>query len=180
MRLVRIIMPALVLSCIFVVNSRPGLSQSTGALNDKSTTAVANEDANRPADAIPPGTVITIDNWRSYRQFMPDGMVALFEGKYFWKMPSDVRMEVGPTVIHPLPKNYVEATEKYSSQIKLIEMPGGGLKLAGYRGGIPFPSLAEPHKGWKVLANLWYRYMPHLLVDTNGYGCAINGNGNIN
>lgn len=171
MRLMRILLPALVLSFTIAVSWRLGLTQST---------AVPKDGAAKPADTIPPGTAITMDNWRDYRQFMPDGMVALFEGKYFWKMPPDVRIEVGPTVIHPLPRNYVEATEKYASQVKLIELAGGGLKLDGYRGGIPFPSLSEPHKGWKVLANVWYRYMPHLLVDSNGYGCAINGNGNIN
>jgi len=31
---------------------------------------------------------------------MPDGMAALFNGAYYWKMASDVRMEVGPTVIY--------------------------------------------------------------------------------
>jgi hypothetical protein len=111
---------------------------------------------------------------------MPEGMIALFEGKYFWKMPPEVRMEIGPTLIHPLPQSYVESTEKYASQVKLIELPNGGLTLSGYRGGIPFPNLSEPYKGWKVLANVWYRYMPHLLVDSNGYGCAINSGGNIN
>jgi hypothetical protein len=25
---------------------------------------------------------------------MPEGMAALFEGKYFWKMPPDVRIEI--------------------------------------------------------------------------------------
>jgi hypothetical protein len=65
-------------------------------------------------DLIPSGTSITMQNWQLYKQFMPDGMVALFEGKYFWKMPADVEMEVGPTVIHPLPSGYIEATEKFS------------------------------------------------------------------
>jgi hypothetical protein len=40
-------------------------------------------------------------------EFMPDGMAAFFEGKYFWKMAPDVRMPVGPTIIHPLPKGYM-------------------------------------------------------------------------
>jgi hypothetical protein len=62
--------------------------------------------------AISPGTRITMQNWQNFKQFMPDGMVALFEGRYFWKMPADVSMEVGPTVNYPLPKNYLEATEK--------------------------------------------------------------------
>jgi hypothetical protein len=51
---------------------------------------------------IPPGTTITMQNWQQFKQYMPDGMASLFEGKYFWKMPADVSMEVGPTIIHPL------------------------------------------------------------------------------
>src|SRR5690242_21926479 len=43
-------------------------------------------------DSIPPGTVITMQNWQQYQQFMPDGMAAFFQGKYFWKMPADVRL----------------------------------------------------------------------------------------
>ena len=180
MRLMRFILPALVLSCTLVVSSKPGFSQSRGVANDNSKRDVSRDDGVRPAETITSGTAITMDNWRNYQQFMPDGMVALFEGKYFWKMPPDVRIEVGPTVIHPLPKNYVERTDKYSSQVKIIELPDGGLTLNGYHGGIPFPNLSEPHKGWKALANVWYRYMPHLLVDSYGYGCAITGAGNIN
>src|ERR1700730_484461 len=92
--------------------------------------------ANQTAGAADPavatiaqGTVITIANWQQYKQFMPDGMIALFEGKDFWKMPAGVRMEVGPTVIHPLPKNYLAATEKYAQQVQLKELPTGGLTL---------------------------------------------------
>ena len=141
--------------------------------------AAATGTAPAAGDTIAPGTTITGQNWQQYQQFMPDGMVALFQGKYFWKIPPDVQMEVGPTVIHPLPKTYMEATEKYSAQVKLVDLPDGGLTLSGYQGGIPFPSPAEPHQGWKVLANLWYRYLPHLIVDTYGQGCLINRSGNI-
>ncbi|MGH7837334.1 MAG: DUF1329 domain-containing protein, partial [Candidatus Binataceae bacterium] len=50
--------------------------------------------------------------------------------------------------------------------------------LQGYRGGAPFPNPVEPHKGWKILANLWYRYLPYLAVDTHGGGCVTsNGSG---
>src|ERR1700733_12167168 len=58
-------------------------------------------------DSIPPGTTITMQNWQQFQQYMPDGMVALFEGKHFWKMPADVKMEVGPSIVHPLPKTYM-------------------------------------------------------------------------
>jgi hypothetical protein len=121
-----------------------------------------------------------MDNWRQYRQFMPDGMVALFEGTATWKMPSDVSIEVGPTVIHPLPRGYLDATEKYASQIKLIGLPDGGLTIQGYQGGIPFPNPTDPHKGWKIMADLWYRYIPHLALITYGTGCLLDLHGTIN
>jgi hypothetical protein len=127
----------------------------------------------------PVGTRITIQNWQKYRAYMPDGMAALFEGKYYWKMPPDVEMEVGPTTIYPLPKNYIEATEKYASQVRLVDLPGGRLNLDNYQGGIPFPNPADPHRGWKVLANLWLRYLPHLSVDTNGVVCTMDSSNSI-
>lgn len=132
------------------------------------------------SNTVAPGTQINLGNWRNYQDFMPDGMVALFQGQYYWKMPADVQMEVGPTIIHPLPKTYLDATEKYSSQVKVIELPDGGLTLQGYQGGKPFPNPSEPHKGWKILANIWYRYLPHLLVDTYGTGCYQDSFGSIN
>ena len=171
MRFTKIIFPLLVfLSAVAAGPSRASAQNTDAPKGGVITTA----------DTVPVGTVVTAANWGSYRQFMPDGMIALFEGKYFWKMPADVSMEIGPTVIHPLPKNYLAATEKYAGEVKLVELPSGGLTMQNYRGGIPFPNPSDPHKGWKVLANVWYRYIPHLVVDTYGYGCAINSTGNIN
>jgi len=131
---------------------------------------------------IVPGTVITMQNWQQYRQFMPDGMVDLFKGKYFWKIPDGVRMEVGPTVIHPLPQNYVAATEKYAAQVRLVSLPDGGLTLENYVGGSPFPNASEPHKGWKILADMWFRYYPHITVNSStslGFSCTDDANGAI-
>ena len=87
------------------------------ALLSSNQAEVAGASSAQPDDAIAPGTRITMQNWQTFKQFMPDGMVALFQGTYFWKMPADVSMEVGPTVTYPLPKNYLEATAKYSSQV---------------------------------------------------------------
>jgi Protein of unknown function (DUF1329) len=156
----------------------PGyLLAQEGALLSVNQTDASRAPGAQPDNAIPPGTSITMQNWQNFKQFMPDGMVALFQGKYFWKMPADVSMEVGPTVTYPLPKNYLEATQKYASQVKIVELPDGGLTLTGYQGGIPFPNPEEPHKGWKVLVNLWYRYMPRLIADTYGYTCGMSAGG---
>ncbi len=129
---------------------------------------------------IPPGTRITTQNWQQYRQFMSDGVQALFEGKYFWKMPDDAEINVGVTSVNPPPKTFLDATEKYSPQVKLIELPDGGITLQNYQGGFPFPNPSEPHKGWKVLANVWYRYFPHVSFINHGGGCSLDHNLNIN
>jgi len=129
--------------------------------------AAANDSA---GSGIQPGTKITMQNWHQYAAFMPAGMQALFEGKYSWKMPADVELVVGPTVDHPLPLSYRQATERYASQVKLVETPDGGLMIRGYVAGMPFPNPEEPHKGWKILANLWYRYLPRLVsTSTSSY-----------
>ncbi len=151
-------------------------------LRDASAPPVGDDTPRRidGADTIPIGTTITTQNWQRYKQFMPDGMAALFEGKYFWKMPADVAMEIGPTIDYSLPTNYIDVTEKYAGQVKIIELPDGGLTMLNYHGGIPFPDPQEPHKGWKVLTNLWYRYMPHLIAQTYGYTCGLDAIGASN
>src|SRR5579862_9648772 len=75
---------------------------------------------------LPVGTKITMSNWQQYQQFMPFGMVQLFEGKFQSKMPNDVEMDIGPS--HQggnLPKTWVDATEKYGSQTDVEVMPNG-------------------------------------------------------
>jgi hypothetical protein len=159
---------------------RVALLATCGWMASAAGVAIAAGDAPGGAATIAPGTTITMANWAQYKDFMPETMVGLFAGKYSWKMPDDVRMVVGPTALHPLPPNYLAATEKYAAQVQLVELPDGGLSLANYHGGIPFPNPAEPHKGWKTLANLWYRYIPHLTVDSYGSGCSIISSGDFN
>src|SRR6266849_8947887 len=117
--------------------------------------ASAEEPEASPSE-IPVGTKITMQNWQQYKQFMPDGMVALFEGKYFWQMPADLEMDIGPTVNRPLPTGYATATEKYGNQTQVVVLPDGRYDLRNYVAGLPFPNPAEPNKGWKILANYWF------------------------
>ena len=93
------------------------------------------------SDTPPPGTVINKQNWQQYKQYMPLGMVKLFEGQYFWKMPSDVEIEVGPTHLGSRLKSFQDATEKYSPQVRVEQLPNGHYKLDNYHGGIPFHRL---------------------------------------
>ncbi len=108
-------------------------------------------------DTIPPGTKITMRNWQQYKAFMPDGMVALFSGQYAWKMPDDVEMDVGPTTIHPLPKPFWDAVEKYSAQTRLVKLPNGAYNIENYVAGVPFPHPEGPDKGTQIADDVTFR-----------------------
>jgi hypothetical protein len=64
----------LVLKLLFAIIVAAGLA--TGS-------AIAAGPDGAAENTIPPGTQITMQNWNQYKQFMPDGMVALFQGNYF-------------------------------------------------------------------------------------------------
>ncbi|MBF6560780.1 MAG: DUF1329 domain-containing protein [Candidatus Binataceae bacterium] len=131
---------------------------------------------------LAPGTTITTANWQQYKQFMPYGMQTLFEGKYFWKMPPDVAMTVGPTVVLPLPKTYVEASEKYGAQTSVGSTPAGHHFVNGYVAGEPFPNPQDLDKGYKVLADVWFSYVPNLYAqqfDHPGVSCTQDRFGSV-
>jgi uncharacterized protein DUF1329 len=120
----------------------------------------------------PAGGKITMTNWARYKQFMPLGMQKLFEGTYYWKMPTDIEMDVGPAVYNTfLPKTWVEATEQYGPQTQVEVLPNGHYALRNYHGGTPFPNPQDPNKGWKVLANVFWAFQPSVYVQTpNNFG----------
>jgi hypothetical protein len=163
-----------ILFCVLAILLYPalGLAQSPEQTMSDWFAATAHQ------GTIKPGTVINMSNWQQYKQYMPPGMIDLFEGKYFWKMPADVSMPVGPTVVYPLPKNYTAATEQYGSQTRVVHQPDGHMNIAGYVAGQPFPNPQEPDRGYKVLANVWFGYAPHLLAlsPKTGFGsfCTVD------
>jgi Protein of unknown function (DUF1329) len=128
---------------------------------------------------IPVGTVITMQNWQQYKQYMPEGMQLLFAGKYFWKMPADFRMEIGLRSSYPPSQAYRDNTEKYSHLVQIVDLPNGGHALKGYVAGLPFPNPAAPLKGFKILANLWYRAMPYLFCGNDDREYLVNSGGQI-
>jgi Protein of unknown function (DUF1329) len=136
-----------------------GRAQST----DRSElTQFLNETANQ-GPPPPVGIRITMANWQQYKQFMPFGMVKLFEGKYQWKMPANVELDVGPARYGNLPKTWVEATEKYGNQDTVEVLPNGHFKINNYHGGVVFPDPSEPHKGFKILANVFFAHAPAIF-----------------
>jgi hypothetical protein len=117
---------------------------------------------------IAPGTRITMENWRQYQQYMPLGMIELFRGTHFWKMPQNVEIDVAPTVSYPVPRFYVDATKKNSGQVRVVHLPDGNNDISNYVGGEPFPTPQEPDKGYKLLTDLWFGYAPYLSVGSSG------------
>jgi len=124
--------------------------------------------------AIAPGTVITKANWTQYKQFFSDGEIGLWEGKWFWKMPDDVRIEVGPTRIYPLTTPFVEATERYGDQTRLVKSPDGRWQVKNYVAGMPFAVPSEPNMGLKILTNIYYRIQPHLIAGFKDSGTPLS------
>lgn len=128
--------------------------------------ALAERPAPPPEAAL--ASRITMQNWRQYQQFMPVGMIELFEGNQFWKMPADIELEVGPTVLEDIPAGYAQATERYAGQARVVHYPDGRNDVVNYSAGEPFPRPQEPDKGYKLLADLWFAYVPHLAVGARG------------
>ena len=116
-------------------------------------------------DSIAPETRITVANWQQYRKLLPVGLQWLYSGKYPWKLPPgpDYTLEVGPTIPIPPPRQFVQDTEKYGSQSRLVPMPNGGFDIAGYVAGLPFPHPQGPNAGIEILYNFYYHYQPHVL-----------------
>ena len=114
------------------------------------------------SETIPPGTKITTQNWQQYRRFMPLGLQKLYSGQYFWHVGNepDFTVTVGPTIHTPLPKKYVEDTEKYHGQVKLRGLADGTFVMDGYVAGMPFPNPTEPNLAYKVAYNIRTRYGP--------------------
>jgi hypothetical protein len=123
--------------------------------------------------AIPPGTVINKSNWMQYKQFFSDGVVGLWEGKWFWKMPDDVQVSVGPATVYPLPQPFIELSEKYGDQTQLVRQPNGRWQLKNYVAGMPFALPREPNMGVKILANVYHRIGPHLVAGFRDSGTPI-------
>jgi Protein of unknown function (DUF1329) len=113
---------------------------------------------------LAPGSQVNMQNWRQYQKYMPAGMIELFKGNQFWKMPEDIELDVGPTILEDIPRGYAQATEQYSRQVRVAHYPDGRNDILNYYAGEPFPNPQEPDKGYKLLADLWFAYVPHLAV----------------
>ncbi len=118
-------------------------------------------DASSPK-TIPPGTQITLQNWRQYKNFMPLWLQAAYTGDYHWHIGPgpEFTITVGPTSNLPLPKKFLENTEKYHNQVGLEKLSDGGFAIKGYTAGVPFPNPSEPNEAVKIMYNVWLPWRP--------------------
>ena len=59
--------------------------------------------------------------------------------------------------------------------MSIKDLPTGGHTIEGYVAGIPFPNPADPLKGYKILVNFWYRYLPYLHCNGDDHEYLVNG-----
>src|SRR5260370_14169 len=135
--------------------------------------------AESAAVSIPPGTVITQQNWQQYKDFMNPALQGMWAGTYGWKFPPDFQMPIGPTRHYPPPPQFLKYTEQYSSQVRIETLPNGRHILQNYVAGLPFPNPQEPMKGWKILANNWYAYVPAVICNDSGGQVLRDRDGNV-
>ncbi len=128
---------------------------------------------------IPEGTVITPQNWQQYKNYMTDGMQALFAGTYNFRFPSNFQMVVDRTHDYHPPQSFIDATEKYSRQVQIVNLPDGRRTISGYVAGLPFPDPKPPLQGWKLLIDTWYAYVPWMLCTADGRFVFEDRLGNI-
>jgi Protein of unknown function (DUF1329) len=126
--------------------------------------AAAAESGPAPTDTMPIGTVITGANWQRYWRFMPAGMQAIFAGDHFWRMPSNVQIEIGPTIPIALPRRYLDDTASYAKQATLTHMAEGGYVPTGHIAGIPFPQPDKdpPLAPYEIFYDAYYHYAPRV------------------
>jgi len=145
--------------------SSPNLANATLLLKPAPAHPAATIASQNPG---PAGATITMENWSDYQQYMPLGMIELFKGAHFWKMPADIKINIGPTITERPPSGYAEATARYSGNVRVVHLANGHNDIQNYSGGEPFPNPQEPDKGYKLLADLWFAYIPHLLAGASG------------
>jgi hypothetical protein len=93
---------------------------------------------------VQPGDVIAKANAEKVKDLVSPAM--------YWCVEHGFPLTIVPTTPIQLRKAFVEATEKYSAQVKLSE---DGLKMEGFVAGRPFPhvDLADPKAAMKIMQN---------------------------
>ncbi len=114
---------------------------------------------------VKPGDFITMDNAAKVKNLVSPGV--------YWKVQHGMTMKIIPTQRIDWPPPYKDATEKYSSQVRLSN---DHRTLVGYVAGQPFP-LVDPNDrdvGVKIIWNNVFRPITTDDYDLRFYDCDSN------
>jgi len=111
---------------------------------------------------VKPGDVITAENTQKVRDLVSPGV--------YYKVAHGMSMKIVPTQRIEWPPPYKEATEKYSSQVRLSK---DGRTALGYVAGAPFPLLDpnDPNVAVKIAWNNVFRPIWTDDYDLRFYDC---------
>jgi hypothetical protein len=112
---------------------------------------------------VKPGDFITPENAYKVKDLVSPGE--------YWRVINGMSMKIIPTGRIDWPPPYREATEKYSSQVRLSK---DHLTLVGYVAGQPFPLIDEndPDVAVKIMWNMDFRPMWTDDFDARYFGCV--------
>ena len=98
---------------------------------------------------LKPGDIIGPHNWQRIQGMVGENLLNRIRGGYSFKIKES-------RITQPL-KEYVEATERYSSKVRL----GPNGELLNYVAGVPFPILdsSDPQAGLKLAWNFYWRWL---------------------
>lgn len=98
---------------------------------------------------LKPGDTIGPNNWQRVQGMVGENLLNRIKQGYTF--------QIKETTIYKPPKEYVEATEKYSGQVRL----GPNGELLNYVAGQPFPKIdpSDPQVGQKLAWNFFWRWL---------------------
>ncbi|MGH7773295.1 MAG: DUF1329 domain-containing protein [Candidatus Binatia bacterium] len=98
---------------------------------------------------LKPGDTIGPHNWESVKGMVGENLLNRIKQGYTFKVKEPKR--------YKLPREYIEATERYSGRVKL----GGEGELLNYVAGLPFPNFNpnDPQAGLKLAWNFYWRWL---------------------
>ncbi|HUY26968.1 MAG TPA: DUF1329 domain-containing protein [Candidatus Binataceae bacterium] len=116
-----------------------------------------------PASAqVKPGDFITPENASRVKDLVAPGL--------YWRVTHGMTMKIVPTGTIEWPPPYKEATEQYSSQVRLT---ADRQSPEGYVAGLPFPFIDanDPDVAVKIAWNMTFRPMWTDDLDARFFGC---------
>ncbi|MBI3001529.1 MAG: DUF1329 domain-containing protein, partial [Deltaproteobacteria bacterium] len=98
---------------------------------------------------VKPGDTIGPQNWKKVEDMVGPNLLNRIKAGYSFQIKASKR--------YTSPKEYVEATEKHSAQVRL----GSKGELLNYVAGLPFPKIEpnDPQAGQKLAWNFYWRWL---------------------